>query len=498
MFKSVISLTNRIDEVYAEASIFYRLKARMLVFFSAVLAVIVLLNVVKVLWVAPPAVEFRLLTNGFILASCALAYKWVLRGWLDRAGDGLVLGSVIPVHAVLFVVPEFTESVAAGLQLYSFDLIFLLIAIVFATPRIAGLAFLIILAGFIAFNQVVVFSGGVEGSLEFAARALRREGIVALLVMFAIGTALVRLLREAHRRSMQVLAEVKTSKDQLEELVAERTSDLAAATQRADEASRAKSDFLANMSHEIRTPLNGIIAASELILRHPDLPPKAIEHTRLVTESGELLLKLIGDILDFSKIEAGELSFEIHQFRLRALVADTVALIETRAASLNIEIEQTVAPELAQYYAADSFRLRQIILNLLSNAVKFTPPNGRITIHVKPATGADDTAARLRFSVRDTGIGMDEETAQRIFQRFTQADSSTTRRFGGTGLGLAISARLVEMMGGKIGVESQLGSGSDFHFTLPLEVAPDQAATAAPIPLPLAPLGLHVLLAEDN
>ena len=498
MFKFATALTERIDGVYAGTSIFSRLKARMLVLFSILLFVIITLDSAKLLWLAPPSAGYRLLSNAFVLGACVLAYNWVFRGWIERAGNGLVLGAIIPGHIVFFISPETAEPLATALQLFSFDLVFLLIAIVFATPRIAGLAFAFILVGFVVFTQVFVFAAGINNSLEFTAIALRREGITSLLVMFAIGMALVRLLGEAHQRSLRVLAKVESSKDQLEELVVARTHDLAAATHRADEASRAKSEFLANMSHEIRTPLNGIIAASELILRHPDLPPKAIEHTRLVTESGELLLKLIGDILDFSKIEAGELSLEKHPFRLRALVAETVALIETRAASQNIEIEQTVSPELAEYYAADSFRLRQVILNLLSNAAKFTPPNGRIEIHVEPATAADDRPPQLRISVRDTGIGMDDETVQRIFQRFTQADSSTTRRFGGTGLGLAISARLVEMMGGKIAVESTLGSGSNFHLTLPLEVAPDQAETATPIPLPLAPLGLHVLLAEDN
>lgn len=497
MIKFVKSLTERLDEIYQKQSFFDTLKARLLVGFSVLLALMMCSNVIKLWWVHVPSMGYRLLTNCFIIGAAVMACHWVFRGRLKWAGNVLVLGAVLPIHGLLFIIPEFFEPVAAALLLYSFDLVFLLVALAFATQRVAVTAFLIIMTGFIGFNETVVSGAELEGSLNFVAQTLRREGTLSLLLTFAIGVALVRMLAASNQRSSEALTATKASHDQLEQLVEARTHDLAAATQRADDASRAKSDFLANMSHEIRTPLNGIIAASELILRHPQLPSETVEHARLVTESGELLLKLLGDILDFSKIEAGELTLEAHAFQLKPLLTDTVALLAGRASSQNIHLIHTVDPSLPDHFLADSYRLRQIVLNLLSNAVKFTPPNGHIDLRAE-LDGTDTNVTKVRFSVRDTGIGMDEETVQRVFQRFTQADSSTTRRFGGTGLGLAISARLVEMMGGTIGVESRPDQGSTFHFTLPLESAPAGSAQRPAVPASISPLGLRILLAEDN
>ena len=222
----------------------------------------------------------------------------------------------------------------------------------------------------------------------------------------------------------------------------------------AEAANEAKSEFLANMSHEIRTPLNGIIASSDLLLRHTRLPADASEHVRLVAESGDLLLKLLGDILDFSKIEAGQLVLDKHSFDLAALVADTVALVAPKATVADILLTTQVTPALGPYFAGDSFRVRQVLLNLISNAIKFTPAGGRVTVTVSsPDPAANPTI--LQFEVRDTGIGIEPAALGRIFDRFTQADSSTTRRFGGSGLGLAISSHLVRLMGGTLQVSAE-------------------------------------------
>jgi hypothetical protein len=251
------------------------------------------------------------------------------------------------------------------------------------------------------------------------------------------------------------------------------------------------------MSHEIRTPLNGIVASSDLLLRHPELSSEAGEHVRLIAESGDLLLRLLGDILDFSKIEAGQLELEKQPFDLAATVTAAADLVSSRAVAGDVLLESELAPGLPLQVAGDVYRLRQVLLNLLSNAVKFTPRGGRGHLRVSPASspGAPDA---IRFEVRDTGIGMDAATLSRIFERFTQADSSTTRRFGGSGLGLAISSHLVRLMGGELRVESAPGQGSVFHFALPLP-----AATVAPradsAPLtPEAQLDLRVLVVEDN
>jgi signal transduction histidine kinase/CheY-like chemotaxis protein len=276
---------------------------------------------------------------------------------------------------------------------------------------------------------------------------------------------------------------------------AERTLHLA--RQAAEAANRAKSEFLANMSHEIRTPMNGILASSDLLRHRRDLTRPTAEHVRIIAESGDLLLKLLGDILDLSKIEARQLQLEQHPFDLSAVVADTVALLGGKAVAGQVRLTFSIAPNLPSHLAGDSYRLRQVLLNLTSNAIKFTPPDGRVQISVT-SEAPEQEPVRLRFEVRDTGIGMDATTITRVFDRFTQADSSTTRRYGGSGLGLAISSHLVRLMGGKLDVDSVPGRGSSFFFSLTLP------RTAAPfVELPMAAtveteLGLNVFVVEDN
>jgi CheY-like chemotaxis protein len=208
-------------------------------------------------------------------------------------------------------------------------------------------------------------------------------------------------------------------------------------------------------------------------------------------------LNLLSDILDFSKIEAGQLELEKHSFKLAATVADTVALVAAKAGAGAVRVEFAVAPELPPQVEGDSYRLRQVLLNLLSNAIKFTPPGGRVQIAVTSAVPQADPAP-VRFEVRDTGIGMDATVLARIFERFTQADTSTTRRFGGSGLGLAICSRLVEIMGGRLEVESTPGHGSTFHYTIPLRPIEAAAGSSAAPARRVTHLNLRVLVAEDN
>ncbi len=251
------------------------------------------------------------------------------------------------------------------------------------------------------------------------------------------------------------------------------------------------------MSHEIRTPLNGIVASTELLLREPDLPAAATTYARFVAESGGLLVNLIGDVLDFSKIEADRLELEINSFSLTDLLDDIAALANAQADAQHLDLRLDLDPTLPRHFRGDGLRLRQILLNLTSNAIKFTPNGGTIDITVSsPTPTADPTP--LCFEVRDSGIGMDQATRLRVFNRFTQADTSTTRCYGGTGLGLAISSRLVQMMDGRLEVESAVGQGSTFSFTIPLP-----ACAVGPTPLAESnrisdDLGLHVLVAEDN
>ena len=299
---------------------------------------------------------------------------------------------------------------------------------------------------------------------------LRWAGLLVLAVLAAVGFWVFRPMEKAIKRAFAQSAQ---------------------SLLQAEAADRAKSEFLANMSHEIRTPMNGVLGMAELLAK-TELTPRQKTFTDVIVKSGNALLTIINDILDFSKINAGQLTLDPVPFRLVEAVEDVATLVSARVAEKNLELIVRVDPRLPAFVVGDVGRFRQIITNMLGNAVKFTE-KGHVLVDV--SGDVVDGVVHLKVRVEDTGIGIPAEKLESVFEKFAQVDGSSTRRHEGTGLGLAIAARLVDLMDGKIGIESEIGCGSVFWFTAAMP-AHEQGVAAPPVPVDVT--GARVLVIDDN
>jgi len=445
------------------------------------------------LWLALVSGAFTGVTSPIVSGLAGVAGGWGLSGWFgwtvsNALGVALVLPTILilldPRHRRAFparageTAASLAVVLATSVAVFSVDtplqvLLFApaLLTVFRGGPRAAAM---LVLGSLVVAIPTVLARTGVEPAAAMG--PLRTTQLFHLVLYAVCMTAALALSRQAR----------------LQALLVRQTAAARAAELRARAASQAKSDFLATMSHEIRTPLNSILGFASLVADDPSLSDENRRRLDLVGRAGRSLADLVNDLLDFSKVEAGRLELSLAAASPAAILRDAAAIVAPTAEAKGLTLDVQVDGDAASAFVLDEGRLRQVLLNLLANAVKFTATGGvTARLEIDPLNGL------LRFEVADTGIGIAPDVQERLFQRFSQADSSISRSYGGTGLGLAISRALVRQMGGEIGVDSALGRGARFWIALAAE--PATAPQAKPeTPEAVSPTAAHVLLVDDH
>ena len=430
--------------------------------------------------------------------------------WLDRVMRGFLVLNIVQMAGFWFL--PYHKMIATGITVDAANMLLALIVGVVCKLRGQRSARFFLLAfSCLVFAAVLTAlrSYGVKGIPNFLTVYGMQIGsaLEMLLLSLALADRFNQVRREKESAQQQLVDSLKRSERILEQRVQERTAELSRineelraheralkiAKEGAEEASRMKSAFLANMSHEIRTPMNAVIGMAYLALR-TDLSGKQRDYVEKIHRAAVSLLGIINDILDFSKIEAGKLSIETTDFSLHEVLGNVSTVTSQRASEKGLRYLFDIAEDVPVHLNGDPLRLGQILVNLMSNAIKFTPA-GQVQLRCR-VLSSNANGVELRFEVEDTGIGMSPEQQSRLFHAFSQADESTTRKYGGTGLGLAISRRLVEMMGGTMSLRSEVGVGSTFGFSLRFGLG--ALITTALPGLPERLLGCRVLIVDDN